>query len=355
MSAALHARRFQVELDVAAGERLAVLGQNGAGKSTLLSVLAGVVRPDTGRAVLADTTLYALGGRRRLWLPPPQRGIALLAQDPMLFPHLSVLDNVAFGPRAAGVAATVARRDAGRWLERVGVPDLAGRRPDQLSGGQAQRVAIARALATSPALMLLDEPLGALDVAAAATVRQVLRRVLADRTALIVTHDLLDALLLCTRVVVIDDGRIVEAGPTHDVITRPRTPFIARMAGLNLVRGVATAPAVLRAGAEVAIEGTAAQPLPVGAGALAVFNPNAVAVYPLPPHGSPRNTFAVVITELEPGGGQVRVRALDRAGHALAADVTPAAVGDLDLHPGVAAYFCVKATAVTLYPAADAG
>ena len=115
MSAAVPTRRFQVELKVASGDRVAVLGPNGSGKSTLLAVLAGVVRPDSGQAVLADTTLYSLGGRRRLWLPPPQRGIALLAQDPLLFPHLSVLDNVAFGPRAAGVSQAESRRDAGRW------------------------------------------------------------------------------------------------------------------------------------------------------------------------------------------------------------------------------------------------
>ena len=163
-SARLDARGLDVELTVGAGERLALLGPNGAGKSSVLAVLAGILRPDAGRAVLAGSTLYDLPGRR--WLAPWDRGVALLAQDPTLFPHLSTLENVAFGPRAAGQSPARARATAARWLAQVEAAELADRKPAQLSGGQAQRVAIARALATEPRLLLLDEPLAASDVAA---------------------------------------------------------------------------------------------------------------------------------------------------------------------------------------------
>jgi molybdate transport system ATP-binding protein len=356
LRASLAVRGLDVELQVAEGERVAILGPNGAGKSTLLAVVAGLLRPDAGRAELAGQVLFDLdaraGGRRR-WTPPYGRGTALLAQDPLLFPHLSVLDNVAFGPRSAGQPTRSARTTARRWLDEVGAAEFADRRPAQLSGGQAQRVAIARALAAEPRLLLLDEPMAALDVAAAPTLRRVLRRVLAERSALIVTHDLLDALLLAHRVVVLDGGRIVESGPTQEVIAHPRTVFTARIAGLNLVRGTVEARGVRRMSGELFEGGTVGgdpEPVAPHTEAAAVFSPSAVAVYLDAPHGSPRNTLAVTITELEPREHLVRVRADDRTGHTFTADVTAASVGDLDLYPGRLVHFAVKATAVTVYP-----
>ena len=348
MSATVTARSLDVDFSLGDGERVAVLGPNGAGKSTMLAVLAGILRPDTGRAELDGRRLYDRG--RHHWVPPHRRGIALMAQDPLLFPHLSALENVAFGPRAAGRRVAHARAAAYGWLEEVGAADLADRRPGQLSGGQAQRVAIARALAADPRLLLLDEPLAALDVGAAPLLRRVLRRVLADRAAIIVTHDLLDALLLADRVLVVDHGRIVESGPTQDVIQHPRTPFTARIAGLNLIDGTAVADGV-RDAHGVHIQGVSRTATAPGERAIAVFSPTAVAVYDELPHGSPRNTFAVTVTELEPRDAQVRVRARDRTGRTLLADVTAPTVGDLDLYPGREVYFTVKATAVTLYPA----
>jgi len=162
-------------------------------------------------------------------MAPHARRTALLGQEPLLFPHLSALENVAFGPRSAGTPHATARRDAQQWLDEVGVGELSARRPAQLSGGQAQRVAVARALAAGPALLLLDEPLAALDVAVLPALRQTLRRVLADRTAIVVTHDPLDALLLADRVVVLSGGRVVEQGTSSEVLSRPRSPFAARM------------------------------------------------------------------------------------------------------------------------------
>ena len=332
-------RGFEVALEVADGETVALLGPNGAGKSTLLAVAAGQLRPDRGRVVLDGRELTG----DRTFVPPHDRRVALLAQDPLLFPHLSVLENVAFGPRSRGTARREARETARRWLAEVGVPELGGRRPGQVSGGQGQRVALARALAADPRLLLLDEPMAALDVAALPGLRQTLRRVLADRAALLVTHDVLDALLLADRVVVMDGGRIVESGRTTDVLERPRSGFAARIAGLNLVAGHWRDGAV--AGDGLAVTGLPTEPAPAtGEAAVAVFRPSAVAVFREAPGGSPRNNLAVTVTELEPRGDQVRVR----AGH-LAADITLRSAAELDLAPGAPVVFAVKASEVAVY------
>ncbi|WP_028645012.1 sulfate/molybdate ABC transporter ATP-binding protein [Nocardioides sp. URHA0020] len=341
LSARVIERDVDVALEVADRETVAVLGPNGAGKSTLLAVAAGLLRPDTGRVVLDGVELTGPD----VWVAPHARRIALLAQDPLLFPHLSVLDNVAFGPRSRGVRRRAAHEQARSWLEEVGVADLAVRRPGQLSGGQAQRVAVARALAADPRLLLLDEPMAALDVAVRPALRQSLRRVLADRTVVLVTHDVLDALLLADRVVVVDGGRVVESGPTTEVLTRPRSPFTARIAGLNMVRGVWRDGALDGADGTV-VTGLTPDPLPAdGDRVVAVFRPSAVSVFRDPPGGSPRNTITTTVTELEPFADQVRVRA-----GALAADVTTPAAAELDLVPGLRVVFSIKATEVAIYP-----
>jgi molybdate transport system ATP-binding protein len=338
-------RDVDVSLEVADGETVAVLGPNGAGKSTLLAVAAGLLRPDTGHVVLDGVELTGPG----VWVAPHARRIALLAQDPLLFPHLSSLDNVAFGPRSRGVRRRAAREQARSWLEEVGVAELADRPPGELSGGQAQRVAVARALAADPRLLLLDEPMAALDVAVRPALRQSLRRVLADRTVVLVTHDVLDALLLADRVVVVDAGRVVESGPTTDVLTRPRSAFTARIAGLNMVRGAWRDGAV--AGPDgIEVKGLASDPAPTaGDEVVAVFRPNAISVFREPPGGSPRNTIATTVTDLEPFGDQVRVRAETSGEQSLAADVTSLAAAELDLVPGAAVVFSIKATEVSIY------
>lgn len=344
LRAEVHARGVEVDLRVADGETVALLGPNGAGKSTVLAVAAGLLRPDAGRVVLDGTPLTETGGQGdRHWVPPHRRGIALLAQDPLLFPHLTVAQNVAFAPRAQGGSRAASRAAAYHWLEEVGVVELADRHPSQVSGGQAQRVAVARALAAEPRLLLLDEPMAALDVAVAPTMRQVLRRVLADRSALLVTHDALDALLLADRVVVLDGGRVVEEGPTAEVLRRPRSPFAARIAGLNILTGTWRAGRVEAEGASV--HGTLHGPPPAEGGPVtAVFPPSAVAVFRSVPGGSPRNALPVRVTELEPYGDRVRVRA-----GALSADVTPVAAAELDLAPGAEVVLSVKATEVAVY------
>jgi molybdate transport system ATP-binding protein len=343
-SAAVASRGFDVELVLEPGEVVAVLGPNGAGKSTLLGLVAGLLRPDSGRICL-DGVLLA---DDRTWVPPHVRSVALLAQQALLFPHLSVRENVAFGPRSAGRPRDEARRVADDWLAAVDATDLAGRRPAQLSGGQQQRVAVARALAAEPHLLLLDEPMAALDVGAAPALRALLRRVLREqeRSALLVTHDVLDALTLADRVVVLEHGRVVEHGPVRDVLTSPRSTFAARIAGINLIPGRATSDGL---GAD---DGTPIVGRPEGAGtgeaAVAVFSPNAVAVFRETPRGSPRNSLRVTVGELEPRGDLVRVHATN----GLAADVTLRSVAELALIPGDAVVFSIKATEVRVLPTA---
>ena len=231
-AAVLARRHLDVAFSVQPGETVALLGSNGAGKSTIVQISAGLLRPDSGRASLAGRVLFDLPAasaatrqRAGTWTPPHSRGTVLLAQEPLLFPHLSVRDNVAFGPRSAGIPRAEARDLAEEWLVAADVADLADRRPGALSGGQAQRVAVARALAARPRLLLLDEPMTSLDVAAVPAQRLLLHRMLSDRSVILVTHDPLDALALADRVIVLEHGRIVEAGPTREVFANPRTDF----------------------------------------------------------------------------------------------------------------------------------
>ena len=334
-------RDVDLSVAVAAGETLAVMGPNGAGKSTLLAVLAGLLRPDAAQVVLDGTTLADDG----TWVPPHRRGVALLSQEPLLFPHLDARENVAFGPRSAGTPRTRARSEAERWLGAVGVEHLARRRPSELSGGQAQRVALARALATEPRLLLLDEPLAALDVSVAPQVRGVLRDVLAERTTVLVTHDVLDALALADRVLVVEAGRVAEDGPTRDMLTRPRSAFGARVAGLDLISGT------FRRGRLVTVDGLTisgepSEPMSDETPVVAVISPADVAVHLEQPGGSPRNVLPATVTHLEPLGAHVRVRT-----DLIDARITLAAAADLDLAPGSRVHLVVKATAVALHPA----
>jgi molybdate transport system ATP-binding protein len=359
-AATLASRTLDVNFELEAGQTLAILGPNGAGKSSVLDILAGLLRPDTGQATLADRALFALGdatadssGTR--WTPPHRRGVSLLAQQPLLFPHLSVLDNVAFGPRSTGQSRRESRATARHWLGEVDALDLASRKPAELSGGQAQRIAVARALASDPALLLLDEPLAALDVAVARDVRRMLRRVLAGRTVILVTHDLLDALTLADRVVVVRGGAIVEQGPTRQVLQRPRTRFTAELTGLNLLTGTATGTLTgsdTAAGLQLdngtvltARHDRVTDPAQTGAAIALAVSPSAVTIsLTAPPAGTP-NVVAATIRDLDPHGDLVRVHSA-----ALAADVSPSVVVDLDLHPGLEVYFSFAPAAATIYP-----
>lgn len=353
LSASVEFRRaeftLRTELAVARGEVLAVVGANGSGKSTLLSVLSGLIEPDSGRVGLDDRTW--LDTERGVRIPPHRRKAGLLAQSALLFPHLSALDNVAFGPRANGVGRSNARASARAWLSEVDAADLAARKPGELSGGQAQRVALARALAADPEVLLLDEPLAALDVDAAPALRALLHRVLQaqERPTVLVTHDVLDAVVLADQVLVLAEGSTVEQGPTRDVLARPKAAFTARIAGLNLITGVVADGAVVVRDGDVPIRGRIAEPVEDGLPAAAVFAPSAVSVHRERPSGSPRNALPVRLTGLEPRGDVVRVRG-EVGGTALAADITPSAVADLGLNADDQVWFVVKATEVAMHP-----
>ncbi|GLZ10734.1 ABC transporter ATP-binding protein [Actinomadura sp. NBRC 104425] len=347
LDARLVVRRGGFELDLGLtagpGEVVALLGPNGAGKSTALRALAGLV-PTAGGHIRVD-------GRDLRPLPPERRGIGMVFQDYLLFPHLSALENVAFGLRCQGMRKREARRVAAQWLEQVGLAEYASARPRQLSGGQAQRVALARALAVGPSLLLLDEPLSALDAHTRLEIRSALRRRLEgfEGAAVLVTHDPLDAMVLAGRLVVLENGRPVQQGRPADVARHPRTEYVARLVGLNLYRGRA--------------EGTSVRIGDGDGGGMVLdtvdhlqgevflaFEPAAVALYRSRPEGSPRNVWRARVAAVERQGDRVRVR-LDGPPLAAAADVTPAAVAELELAPGSAVWASLKATETRVYPA----
>jgi molybdate transport system ATP-binding protein len=312
--------RLQAAASAEAGDVVAVIGPNGAGKSTLLRAIAGLVTSDGDIRVDGAS-----------WSSPPrpvrERSVGLSFQDQLLFPHLSALDNVAFGPRSRGVTRQAARATAQEWLERFGVADLAVRRPRELSGGQAQRVSIARALATEPQLLLLDEPFAGLDVGVATGLRIELARHLAsyDGVTLLVTHAAIDALTLADQVWVLDRGRLAQVGPPREVAAQPLTDHVARLVGLNV--------------------------LALGDRFMS-FSPRVVTVSLAEPAGSARHRWHGVVTSLAPHGDAVRL--LVAAEPDLLADVTPEAVAELGLAPGRTVWLSVKETAVRSYAAAPA-
>lgn len=241
LDARLRVTRGRFVLDAAltapAGGIAALVGPNGAGKSTVLRALAGLTRLEAGHVRLGERVLA--DAARRVHVAPQTRDVGMVFQDYRLFPRMSVLANVAFGLRARGVSRREAHERARDWLDRVGLTAQADVRPETLSGGQAQRVALARALAFEPALLLLDEPFAALDAEARLSLRDDLATHLAGfpGATLLVTHDPGDAIALADRMVVLEDGRVTQTGTTDEVINRPRSAFVARLAGTNLLSG----------------------------------------------------------------------------------------------------------------------
>jgi molybdate transport system ATP-binding protein len=342
LDARLVVRRGQFTVDVAVavgdGEVLGLLGPNGAGKTSALRALAGLEPLAGGHVTLAGADLTRV--------PPEDRRVGVVFQDYLLFPHLTALDNVAYGLRAGGMGKAAARRDAAGWLDQVGLSDHAGHRPRQLSGGQAQRVALARALAARPRLLLLDEPLAALDAGTRLTLRTDLRRHLTSYggPTVLVTHDAVEAMVLTDHLVVLEAGRIVQSGRPAEVARRPRTEYVARLLGLNLYRGTARDGTVtLDGGGELILAGTAAGAVHVA------LRPSAVTLHRTrPERASPRNVWAGRVAGVEAVGDRVRVAVVGRPD--VLADVTTDAVAELDLAAGAEIWVSVKATELSVYP-----
>ncbi len=346
---------LNARLAVDRGQVLALLGPNGAGKSTLLRCLAGLQRIGSGRICLAGQLVD--DPAEGVFVETDRRAVAMVFQDYLLFPHLSVLDNVAFGLRATGTPRAAARAAANDWVSRIGLEQFRDVRPGTLSGGQAQRAALARALATEPAVLLLDEPLAALDVTTRSTVRSDLRDHLEGfgGATVIVSHDPLDAFALADEVAVLEAGRITQAGLVGEVTSRPASPYVADLVGVNLLRGQGKGHAVVvESNRRRVTVGTAASPEtvqaadPVEGPTLVLIRPRAVALHRDRPETSARNVWSFTVAGLDLLGDHVRVRlegSLD-----LIAEVTPGAVSDLGLVEGAEVWASVKATEVDTYP-----
>ena len=360
-------RDVVVDLEVEAGRTTALIGPNGSGKSTVCSVVAGLLDAENGQVVLGGRVLDGPGG----FVRAGRRRVALLSQEPGVFTHMSVLGNVVFALRCQGVSRAEATRRARAELAAVGAEHLASRPGGTLSGGQAARVALARALATGPRLLVLDEPMAALDV----TARQEMRRLVARRcaeeglTLLLVTHDVLDLTALAEDVVVLDRGRVVEQGPTARVLSAPRSDFVAHLTGTAVLTGVvdgdAEAPGLRLPSGQVihgrpredSTDGHVGEPghrddrneVPrPGAPGIALVPPDAVALYRQAPHGSPRNVLTGRVTGLERSGALVSVRLELEEGQRLSAAVTAGAVAELGITEGRQVCCVIKAVQVRI-------
>ncbi|MGH7764509.1 MAG: ABC transporter ATP-binding protein [Candidatus Dormibacteraceae bacterium] len=340
----LGALELDMDFALREGEVVALLGPNGAGKTTLLRAIAGLVPIDSGRIELDGDVLEDAATRR--YVPTEERSIGVVFQDYLLFPHMSVRDNVAFGLRSRGTPRPEANERALRWLDRVGLKSYANAKPAQLSGGERQRVALARALAPNPRLLLLDEPLAALDATIRAEVRRDLKRHLEtfDGIRLVVTHDPLEAATLADRLIVMEKGRQVQAGTPAEVTEHPRSKYVADLVGVNLLRGEADHGSVRIPGGAVVAATDA-----VAGTVFAVVHPRAVSVHRERPEGSPRNVWKGRADGIELLGDRVRVRIVGEV--PLVAEVTPASMVELGLAQGGEVWLSFKATDVVVYPA----
>lgn len=338
---------LDVSIRIAPGETVALLGPNGAGKSTIVAALSGADF-DGDRT----GTTIALGSRpfenATHLLPPDERRVGVVFQDPLLFAHMTVLDNVAFADRSRGSSRRVARRTAHGWLDRLALEALADRRPSELSGGQAQRVAIARALAAMPEMLLLDEPLSALDIETRSEIRRLLREHLSafDGPRLLVTHDPAEAFLLADRIDVLESGRITQSGSPEEIRRSPATSYVAALAGTNLFSGEARDGTVEldEHPHRVTIADTSLR-----GSVLVTVHPTAISLHPDRPSGSQRNVWPTSVDLVEPLGDTVRITL--GAPMPVAVDVTPGAVASLGLTPGADVWAAVKATEIDATPA----
>jgi molybdate transport system ATP-binding protein len=345
----LGAFALDAELTVARGETTVLVGESGAGKSTLLRVVAGLERPDAGRVVLDDLLYY--DGAGGVDLPAWKRNVGFVFQDYALFPHLTVSENVMFGLRASGVRREQAENRTAAMLNRLGVADLAGRRIGGLSGGQQQRVALARALVLDPDVLLLDEPLSALDLRTRRSVRGELRRLLRELpcVTLYVTHNPVEAMFFGERIAVLERGRVTQTGTREELLRHPRSLYVAELVGTNLIYGmsggsaqgaveVRTAEGVLRVTGET-----------TDGDVFATVNPREITLYRERPDGSAQNLFTGPVLELAPEPDGERVRVVLGTVPPLVAEVTREAVAALELREGSLVHAGFKATGVRTY------
>ncbi len=335
---------FTLDIDTAisTGTVTAVLGPNGSGKSTLLRVLAGLQNIDSGEIVFGDRVIDAAPS---IHVSPQDRSVGVVFQDYALFPHLSVMENIAFGPRSLGASKRDARTKAQAQLNSLGIADLADRKPSQISGGQAQRVALARALATEPSVLLLDEPLAALDAQTRESVRTELEKQIKDFDGCVVfvTHDPLDAMLLADRVIVLENGSITQEGTPSELAVRPATDYIATLMGVNLIRGMAQ-EGVLQ------VKGGGVLQIPqreLSGEVLAVLRPEAVTLHLNRPEGSARNVWQGTVRALSPMHDRIRV-SID-ASPPVVATITHAAVAELKLSVGTPIWVSAKTLTIEAF------
>ena len=345
-------------LEVSPGQFLTLIGPNGCGKSTLCLMIAGLLRTQ-GYLKIADKTLDEPGWHGT-FVSPGKRPVALLAQNPGIFTHMSVLDNVAFGPRCQGQGRRRARQRAWQELHAVGASHLAYRQGGELSGGQAARVALARALATSPQVLVLDEPMAALDVQARSQLRARIRERTRTRaiTVVMVSHDLVDIASLSDAVAVMDAGKLITQGPTTEILSTPSTEFVASLTGASLLNGTlagdeSTPQLKLGQGLSLRLaqwpQANADEPAwQMGAKAVALINSDAIALYPQQPKGSPRNVIPVSVSSLDGDGAVVSLSLRLADGQRLRTRLTAAAIAELGIEVGTSLFAVIKATAITL-------
>ncbi len=335
---------LKVQIEVHSGEVLAVLGPNGSGKTTLLRALAGLLAIERGRVTLDGEVLE--DPARQIRRAPAERSTGFVFQDYLLFPHLTVVENVAFGLKARGMSRSGARAAAPDWLRAMGLETHANAKPGALSGGQAQRVALARALAPNPRLLLLDEPLSALDAGTKLEVRRELSNHLRSfqGTTLMVTHNPLEAAALADRLIVLEGGRVIQDGTSAEVAQHPRSPYVAELVGLNLIRGRGS-------NGQIVVEGGGLLVVPSGfeGDVFAAIHPRAVALHRGRPEGSPRNVWEGAVAGIDLEGDRTRVTVDGPV--RMVAEVTTQALKELDLVAAGPVWVSIKATEIQVYPA----
>lgn len=332
--------------EVNPGSAVALVGASGAGKTTVLRAIAGLVHPQRGRIVCDQDTWF--DAQRRIWVAPQQRDCAFVFAEYALFGHMSVIENVAFGLRASGYDRKSARKKSIDALERINVAALGPRCASSLSSGEAQRVAIARALALEPRVLLLDEPLSAIDVERRPPIREVLQQRIAHAgiTAVLVTHEPIEAMLFSDMLIVMENGAVVQRGSSAELRERPLTSYVAAFSGVNLYRGVARPLAngiseVEVPGALVVIVGQVSGPVAL------VIDPDAIALSPTRPESSARNALRGIVASVVPDGAALRVSVASTP--PIVARITKQSADELGIAPGASVFATFKASEVRVH------